>query len=64
MLLDFRDVGQTGITILSQQLGNSVKTNLNGEVKKDLLGLRSAASSVINGFSTMTGSSYLICSDK
>ncbi len=37
MPLDFRDIGQTGITILSQQLGNSVKTSSNGEVRKTYL---------------------------
>jgi hypothetical protein len=37
MLLNFHDIGQTGITILSQELGNSVKTNSNGEVKKTYL---------------------------
>ncbi len=37
MPLDFRDIGQTGIAILSQQLGNGVKTSSNGEVRKTYL---------------------------
>jgi hypothetical protein len=37
MLLDFRDIGQARITILPQQLGKSVKTNSNGEVKNTYL---------------------------
>ena len=34
MLLNFRDIGQTGVTILSQQLRNSVKTDSNGKEKE------------------------------
>ena len=34
MFFNFRNIGQTRITILSQQLDNSVKTNSNIEVTK------------------------------
>jgi hypothetical protein len=63
MLLDFRDIGQTGITVLSQQLGNNVKTNSNGEVEKDLPGSQDQLHlPSINWLSTMTNSSHLMCS--
>ena len=64
MLLDIRNVGQTGIKALPQELSIAVRSSLTEGQKKRTWFTRSNALSVINEFSIIARSSFMTCSAK